>query len=36
MMTKEEILVRMNELYYESGGVLPKGEIIDVRVEDYE
>ena len=36
MMTKEEILVRMNELYYESGGVLPKGEIIDVQTEDYE
>ena len=34
MMTKEEILVRMNELYYESGGVLPKGEIIDIQTDE--
>jgi len=36
MMTKEEILVRMDELYYESGGILPKGEIIDLNTEEYD
>jgi phage terminase small subunit len=35
-MTKEEILVRMQDLYYESGGILPKGVLIDLPVEEYD
>jgi|TARA_R100000750_G_scaffold49309_2_gene34198 phage terminase small subunit len=35
LMSKEEILVRMQELYHETGGILPKSTIIDLPVEEY-
>ena len=36
LMSKEEVLVRMQELYYETGGILPKGTLINLPVEDYD
>jgi hypothetical protein len=30
VMSKEEVLDRMKQLYYESGGVLPAGKVIEV------
>ena len=33
-MSKEEVLERMKQLYYDTGGVLPAGKIIEGEIED--
>jgi len=35
-MSKEEVLERMKEMYYKTGGVLPTGKVIEVEAEDEE
>jgi phage terminase small subunit len=34
-MSKEEVLERMKQLYYESGGVLPQGKLIEGEYEEH-
>ena len=33
-MSKDEVLARMKELYYESGGILPEGKVIEGEYEE--
>ena len=33
-MSKDEVLARMKELYYETGGVLPQGKVIEGEYEE--
>ena len=33
-MTKDQVLARMKELYYETGGVLPQGKVIEGEYEE--
>ena len=34
-MSKDEVLARMKELYYESGGILPEGKVIEGEYEEH-
>jgi phage terminase small subunit len=34
VMSKEEVLERMKQLYQETGGILPSGKIIEAEIED--
>ena len=34
-MSKDEVLTRMKELYYETGGILPAGKIIEGEYEEH-
>jgi phage terminase small subunit len=35
-MSKEEVLERMKQLYYDTGGILPAGKVIEVEPEELE